>query len=71
MRDAVPVFLGSLLLSTAGLGATDRPNIVWITSEDNGPEIGCYGDDYATTPYIDALAKRGRMLPCVPLLEQR
>ena len=36
-----------------------RPNILWITSEDNGPELGCYGDSYASTPNIDALAKRG------------
>ena len=37
----------------------DLPNILWITSEDNGPELGCYGDEYATSPNIDALAKIG------------
>lgn len=37
----------------------DRPNILWITSEDNGPAIGAYGDTYATTPNLDALASRG------------
>ena len=31
-----------------------QPNILWITSEDNGPQLGCYGDDYANTPNIDA-----------------
>lgn len=36
-----------------------RPNILWITSEDNGPQLGCYGDDYATTPNIDGLARQG------------
>ncbi|QDV23308.1 sulfatase-like hydrolase/transferase [Aureliella helgolandensis] len=36
-----------------------RPNILWVTSEDNGPEIGCYGDEYADTPHIDGLAARG------------
>ncbi|MBB3205613.1 putative sulfatase [Rhodopirellula rubra] len=35
-----------------------RPNILWLTSEDNGPELGCYGDDYADTPCIDELAAR-------------
>ena len=59
MRFSIPLFLCSLLLATAGLGETVRPNIVWITSEDNGPELGCYGDAYSTTPHIDALAKRG------------
>ena len=36
-----------------------RPNILWITSEDNGPHLGCYGDGYADTPHIDRLAARG------------
>ncbi|MBT5378245.1 MAG: sulfatase-like hydrolase/transferase [Opitutae bacterium] len=35
------------------------PNILWLTSEDNGPHLGCYGDSYATTPNIDNLAARG------------
>lgn len=34
------------------------PNILWLTSEDNGPELGCYGDTYADTPHIDQLASR-------------
>lgn len=34
-----------------------RPNILWITSEDHGPNLGCYGDEFATTPNIDGLAK--------------
>ncbi len=38
--------------------AADRPNILWITSEDNGPQLGCYGDQYAETPNIDALAAK-------------
>ena len=42
-----------------------RPNILWITSEDHGPQMGCYGDSYATTPNVDALAARGlRYLHC-------
>ena len=35
-----------------------RPNILWISSEDNGPQLGCYGDEYAITPNLDALAAR-------------
>jgi arylsulfatase A-like enzyme len=49
-------------LSTDGPLGTDhpqRPNILWITSEDNGIELGCYGDTYATTPHIDRLAAQG------------
>ena len=35
------------------------PNILLIVSEDNGPEIGCYGDLYARTPQLDKLADEG------------
>lgn len=38
----------------------DRPNILWIVSEDNtNTFIGCYGNDFATTPNIDKLASEG------------
>lgn len=36
-----------------------RPNILWLTCEDIGPNLGCYGDTYAHTPNLDALAERG------------
>ncbi|MCF6314206.1 MAG: sulfatase-like hydrolase/transferase [Verrucomicrobiales bacterium] len=39
--------------------AQDLPNILWITSEDNGPQLGCYGDKYAITPHLDELAAKG------------
>jgi len=37
----------------------DRPNILWITSEDNSPYLGCYGDPLAQTPHLDRLAAQG------------
>ena len=37
----------------------DRPNILWITSEDNSPLLGCYGDEQAHTPNLDRLASQG------------
>jgi uncharacterized sulfatase len=37
----------------------DRPNVLWITCEDTGPALGCYGDNYANTPTLDKLAERG------------
>lgn len=37
----------------------ERPNILWIVSEDNSPFIGAYGDSLASTPNIDQLADRG------------
>ena len=40
--------------------AAPRPNILWITSEDNSSHwIGCYGNKQTRTPRIDALAKEG------------
>ena len=41
-------------------GAPDLPNILWITSEDNSYQwLGCYGNEQAQTPRLDALAKNG------------
>ena len=49
------LLLGGLLVS-----AKDRPNILWITSEDNSPHwLGCYGNPQAQTPHLDALAADG------------
>ncbi|MBN2354595.1 sulfatase, partial [candidate division KSB1 bacterium] len=39
--------------------AAKRPNVVLITSEDTGPHLSCYGDPYARTPHLDALAREG------------
>ena len=48
-------------LSTQTIMAQDdgRPNVLLIVSEDNGPELGCYGDPYARTPNLDRLASEG------------
>jgi len=58
MKYPALLLLLSLCLALP-LGAADRPNILWISSEDNGPHLGCYGDDYAVTPILDALAAKG------------
>lgn len=47
----------SLFACTAIASGADRPNILWITAEDMSATLGCYGDEYATTPHIDGLAK--------------
>ncbi|HNY39203.1 MAG TPA: sulfatase-like hydrolase/transferase [Bryobacteraceae bacterium] len=44
--------------------ASEQPNIVWLTCEDTGPELGCYGDRYADTPTLDRLASRGLRYDC-------
>lgn len=41
-------------------GEESRPNILWVTSEDNSHHwIGCYGNKDAKTPNIDELAADG------------
>lgn len=47
------------LLLLAALARADRPNVLWITCEDAGPHLGCYGDPDADTPTLDALAAEG------------
>ena len=39
-------------------GVAVRPNILFIVSEDNGPELGCYGAP-VKTPNLDKLALNG------------
>ena len=50
-----------LLLSWIARGQSQPapPNILWIVSEDNSPILGCYGDEFATTPNLDRLASEG------------
>lgn len=58
-----PLLLTTLLLLTAShrspAATPERPNILWLVSEDNNPFLGCYGDKMAHTPTIDRLAKEG------------
>lgn len=49
-----------LILSRSLIATADRPNILWVVSEDNSPEyLGAYGNPLARTPNIDRLAARG------------
>ena len=62
MRDMrLLAFLTSMVVAFCGNSAlsAERPNILWITSEDNGPQLGCYGDTFAQTPNLDRLAAQG------------
>ena len=63
-KIALLVFFVSCTLPLTG--KVIKPNILWITSEDNSIEwISCYGSKNAKTPNIDQLAKEGfRYLYC-------
>jgi uncharacterized sulfatase len=60
-RLRFPTVLFATLAAVAPMAAApaERPSILWISSEDNGPHLGCYGDRDAVTPHLDALAARG------------
>jgi len=58
-RFAFGLFALVCALSGRHVVAADRPNILWIVSEDNSPYLGCYGDPQAQTPHLDRLAAQG------------
>lgn len=62
-RGVLGSLAGAAALAAAGRAAaaptSNRPNILWIVSEDNNPYIGAYGDTLAHTPTIDGLARKG------------
>lgn len=39
--------------------APQQPNILWLITEDMGPELACYGTEQVWTPVLDNLARRG------------
>lgn len=53
------LFFASGAVGLAASANHGRPNILWIVSEDNSPQLGCYGDPYARTPNLDRLAREG------------
>lgn len=44
---------------SAKTASSERPNILWITCEDMGPDLGCFGESFAVTPNLDRLAAEG------------
>ena len=66
IRNATSIFTALLFVFLTGFFAsckeripTELPNIIWLTSEDNSPFFGCYGDKFSTTPNFDKLASEG------------
>lgn len=59
---AATTWVSALALSLLACATPDSyapPNVLLIVSEDNGPELGAYGDPYARTPHLDQLAAEG------------
>jgi arylsulfatase A-like enzyme len=53
------LLLASGFCAGADRSAGERPNILWLVSEDNDTLLGCYGDKVARTPTLDKLARQG------------
>ena len=58
-RNIVVIIFIFLLFGCKEKEPDSLPNILWLTSEDNSPFLGCYGDEFATTPNLDKLASEG------------
>jgi Arylsulfatase A and related enzymes len=56
-RRAFTAALGGAAFASAQ--QSPKPNILWITCEDIGPQLGCYGDKYSQTPNLDRMAAQG------------
>ncbi len=60
MRHLLSLLVAPLLLPLMGQTAeSPRPNVLWIISDDLGPELGCYGYGNVSTPNLDRLASEG------------
>ncbi len=59
-RQLGSVAAGSAVGAPALLSQIGKPpNIIWLTGEDMGPELGCYGRSLVQTPNLDWLASQG------------
>jgi N-sulfoglucosamine sulfohydrolase len=60
VRNTAVAAVAAGITKSATAQTVDRPNILWLTCEDNNITwVGCYGNPYAETPVIDGLAKEG------------
>ena len=60
MRILKPIH-AAIFLATASISLAAKPNVLLICVDDLKPSLGCYGDKFAKTPNIDALASRSTL----------
>ena len=58
-RSFLAASAGFPAILSAQTRSEERPNILWILSEDHGPQLTCYGHPALRTPNIDRLAATG------------
>jgi len=55
------IFIFLILGGSSAVTAQTSPNIVFILADDLGwGELGCYGNNFNETPYLDDLARKGK-----------
>lgn len=62
MKSSISVFcllLTAFLWFSCSEKQPERPNILLLIAEDISPVLGCYGDDFSTTPALDKLGREG------------
>jgi N-sulfoglucosamine sulfohydrolase len=63
MNSLMIVMVSLFVLSSCTGGKQNKerqkPNILLITADDHGIQLGCYGDEIARTPNLDKLASQG------------
>ena len=63
MRPILPLLAALLLAPLAALQAADspkqKPNVLFIVSDDLKPLLGCYGASWIRSPNLDRLAAKG------------
>jgi len=59
--SVLTLLAGIVITGVATAQQNDRPNILWLTTEDMGPNLGCYGDTFAKSPNLDAFAASGQL----------
>ena len=63
LTSTIAIVLFQLLIGCSVYGDEPevRPNVLWLTAEDIGPHLGCYGLEEVKTPALDDLAKRSQV----------
>ncbi|HCR30350.1 MAG TPA: hypothetical protein DIV79_10070 [Opitutae bacterium] len=59
MKILTKIIASALLIQVAVYAQEQRPNVLFITSDDLGLQLSCYGDEVIETPNLDALAASG------------
>lgn len=58
MWSTLPIFV-TLLFAAAVCRAAEKPNVLFIASDDLRNDLGCYGNRLVRSPNLDRLAARG------------